>query len=75
MRRVKVVALRVGTLNVGTMTGKSKEIVDLMERSKINVLCVQETRWRSDKARELRNRYKVLYSGANKEKRIKMEWA
>ena len=68
-RREKVVKLRAGTLNVGTMTGKGREIADLMERRKMDVLCVQETRWKGDKARELGDGYKLLYSGANKESR------
>ena len=61
--------MRVGTLNVGTMTGKGREIADLMERRRVSVLCVQETRWKGDKARELGDGYKLLYSGANKEGR------
>ena len=34
----------IGILNVGTMTGKGREVADVMERRKIYVLCVQETR-------------------------------
>ena len=64
-----MVAWKVGTLNVGTMTGKGREITDLMKRRKVDVLCVQETRWRGDKAKELGDGYKLLYSGANKESR------
>ena len=61
--------MRVGTLNVGTMNGKGREIADLMERRRVSVLCVQETRWKGDKASELGDGYKLLYSGANKEGR------
>ena len=35
--------LRVATLDVGSMTGRSLEIVEIMERRNINILCVQET--------------------------------
>ena len=49
-RKVKRVELKVGTLNVGTMTGKSRELADVMERRKVDVLCVQETRWKGEKA-------------------------
>ena len=38
------ILVRVGTLNVGTMTGRGRELADLMERGKMGVLCVQETR-------------------------------
>ena len=43
----------IATLNVGTMTGRGREVVDVMERQRIDVLCVQETRWKGQKAREL----------------------
>ena len=48
-RRVPDETLRVGTLNVGTMTGKGRELVDLMKRRKLGVLCVQETRWKGNR--------------------------
>ena len=59
------VELRVGTLNVGTMSGKGGEIVDMMERRKVDVLCVQETRWKGSKARSMGRGYKLLYYGAD----------
>ena len=31
-------------LNMGTMTGKGRQLADMMERRKINVLCLQETK-------------------------------
>ncbi|XP_063615696.1 craniofacial development protein 2-like [Penaeus indicus] len=55
--------LRIGTLNVGTMTGRGKETVDMMERRSINILCVQETKWKGAKAREMGNGYKMYYVG------------
>uniref|UniRef100_A0A3Q1IPY2 Uncharacterized protein n=1 Tax=Anabas testudineus TaxID=64144 RepID=A0A3Q1IPY2_ANATE len=36
------IGLRIGTLNVGTLTGKGRELADMMERRKVDVLCVQE---------------------------------
>ncbi|XP_047500838.1 uncharacterized protein LOC125046883 [Penaeus chinensis] len=35
-----------GTVNVGSLSGRSMELVDLMERRGINILCVQETKWK-----------------------------
>ena len=55
-------------MNVGTMTGKSREVADLMDRRRLGVLCVQETRWKGNKARELYG-CKLLYSGANEQGR------
>ncbi|KAL5146330.1 Craniofacial development protein 2 [Glycine soja] len=37
--------IRFGTWNIGTLTGKSMEIVDVMVRRKINFMCLQETKW------------------------------
>ena len=55
--------IRMGTLNVGSMTGRGHELVDFMERRKINILCVQETKWKGSKARELGNGFKLFYNG------------
>ena len=49
----KLVRVRVGTLNVGTMTGRGRVLADLMEMRKAGVLCAQETRWKGNKARVL----------------------
>ncbi|XP_064108101.1 uncharacterized protein LOC135216647 [Macrobrachium nipponense] len=61
--------LRVGTLNVGTMTGRGRAIADLMKTRRVDILCAQETRWKGNKARELGEGYKMFYSGANREGR------
>ena len=47
----KLVLVRVGTLNVGTMTARGSELADMMEWRKIIVLCVQETRWKGNTAK------------------------
>lgn len=61
--KVKKKGLRVGTLNVGSLTGKWKELVDLIERRRIGVLCIQETRWKGNKTKDLGRGYKLYYSG------------
>ena len=61
--------VRVGTLNVGAMAGRGRELANLMERGKVRVLCVQETRWKGDKAKELGGGCKLIRSGANKQGR------
>ena len=40
--------LVVGTLNVGSMTGRGTEVVEMMMRRKVDVLCVQETKWKGE---------------------------
>ncbi|XP_008487382.1 uncharacterized protein LOC103524157, partial [Diaphorina citri] len=55
--------VRIGTLNVGSMTGRGREVADLMARRRIQILTVQETRWKGNKAKELGDGYKLFYSG------------
>ena len=55
--------VRVGSLNVGTLTGKTREIADFMSRRRIHVLCLQETRWKGSKAREIGDGIKLFYHG------------
>ena len=40
----KLVQIRVGSLNIGSMTGRGREVEDLMVGRKIRVLRAQETR-------------------------------
>ena len=56
------------SLNIGTMTGKSRELADIMTRRKINIACIQETRWEGTKAREIGEGYKMCYHGYNTKK-------
>jgi hypothetical protein len=46
MRRVRNLAepsrMHVGTWNVGSFTGKLRDVVDTMIRRRVNILCVQE---------------------------------
>ena len=60
--------LKVGTLNVGTMTGKGRELADMMERRKVDIFCVQETKWKGSKARNIGGSYKLFYHGVSGQK-------
>ena len=55
--------IMIAPLNVGSMTGRGQEVVDVMERRKINIMCVQEAKWKGSKARELGNGLKLFYIG------------
>ena len=58
--------LRIASLNVGTMKGRSSEVVETMERRGVDVCCLQETRWRGASARKISGKaatYKFLWSG------------
>jgi exonuclease III len=73
MRRVRKLAgpsrLRVGTWNVGSLMSNLREIVDTMIRWRVNILFVQEMKWKGQKAKEVEDTgFKLWYTGitANK---------
>ncbi|VDL84114.1 unnamed protein product [Nippostrongylus brasiliensis] len=55
--------VRIGTLNVGTLTGKSRERADLMKRNNIQILCLQKTRWKVEKATVFGEAVKLFCKG------------
>ena len=57
--------IRVGNLNIGTMTGRARECADKMERRNVNVVCVRETKWKGNKARNTGGSCKLLYNRAH----------
>jgi hypothetical protein len=68
MQRVRKLAkpnrVRVGTWNVASLTGKLREVVDTMIRRRVNILCVQETKWKGQKAKEVEDTdFKLWYTG------------
>ena len=57
---------RIASLNVGTLRGRADEVVETMSRRKVDLCCLQETRWRGGSARMLKgkdSRYKLFWSG------------
>jgi exonuclease III len=57
---VKPNRVRVGIWNVGSLMGKLREVVDTMIRRRVNILCVQETKWKRQKAKEVEDiRFKL----------------
>ena len=50
--------MKIGTLNVGTMTGKGRELAEMMVKRKVDILCVHETRWTTSKARNIGARWR-----------------
>ncbi|XP_059049465.1 uncharacterized protein LOC131844568 [Achroia grisella] len=45
------------------MTGRSNEPSEIIRNRQINVCCVQETKWRGFKSRNIGNDYQLLYHG------------
>jgi hypothetical protein len=57
MRRVRKLAepsrVRVGIWNVRSFMGKLREVVNIMIRRRVNILCIQEMKWKGQKAKEV----------------------
>ncbi|KAK3546945.1 hypothetical protein QTP86_005335 [Hemibagrus guttatus] len=45
--------------------GKGRELADVMERRKVDILCVQETRWKGSKACSIGAGFKLFYYGVD----------
>ncbi|KAK3572244.1 hypothetical protein QTP86_029403 [Hemibagrus guttatus] len=50
---------------VGTLQRKGRELADMMERRKVDILCVQETKWKGSKARSIGAGFKLFYYGVD----------
>ena len=59
----QTVGLRCGTWNVGTLNEKSLELVDVFRKRRLDVVCLQETKWKGKKAKDIGG-YKLWYSGS-----------
>ena len=60
------IRFRIGTLNIGTMRGRSSEIAEMLSRRAVDLCCVQEHRWRGASARMIDgkdSRYKFFWCG------------
>src|SRR5437867_1166321 len=58
--------LRVGSLNVGTMSGRDGELADMAYRRGLYFCCFQETRWRGEANKWMGvegRRYKFFWKG------------
>ena len=60
--------IRIGNWNIGSLTGKGRELVDVMQRRNIKILCIQETKWKGNSARKIGEGYKVYYAGESTKK-------
>ena len=57
--------IRVGTLNIGTMTGRGRELAHLMEQKNVDILCLQETKCKGSKAKNIGGGCKLFYNEAD----------
>jgi hypothetical protein len=45
------------------MTGRSREVAEVLKRRKVDIACVQETKWKGSKAKTIGDGYKMIYHG------------
>ena len=69
--RVKKLAhkykIRLASWNIGSLTDRLAELVDVMIRRNISILCVQETKWVGEKVRIIEPwGYKLWYTGRDR---------
>ena len=49
--------------SVGTLNNEARELADMMQRRKVNILCVQVTPWKGSKVRLIGTELELYYSG------------
>src|SRR5580658_4072275 len=60
------VKLRIGSVNVGSMTRRSGEVADMAARRRLDFCCLQKTKWKGGQSRWMGNegaRYKFYWMG------------
>jgi len=69
--------LKVGTVNVGTMRGRSGEIAEMAERRRLDFCCVQESRWKGGSAKTIGyddGWYKFFWDGCEEGVAVWVYW-
>ncbi|XP_047989345.1 craniofacial development protein 2-like [Leguminivora glycinivorella] len=57
--------LRLATWNLGSLTGRSQELSKILQKRRINICCLQETKWKGSKSKDIGNDYQVIYHGTD----------
>ena len=47
------------------MTGRGRDLADMMEQRNVDILCLQETKWKGSKARNIGGGCKIFYNRAD----------
>ena len=50
-KKLAKIKVRFKTINIGTMTGQSREVAEMLKRRRVEIACVQETKWKGNKPR------------------------
>ena len=65
LRKRKTNTHKVCTLNIGTTTGRGRELANMMEQSNVDILCLQETKWKGSKAKNIGGGCKLFYNSVD----------
>lgn len=57
--------LRMSSWNVGSLNGRTTELAIIMKKRNIDIMGVQETKWKGAKSKQLTDGYKLLYHGTS----------
>ena len=60
--------ISIATLNIVTLNGKMEEVIDTMQTRKLDILGLSETKWKGVGSKELRDGYKIWWSGGKEGK-------
>ena len=61
--------LRIATVNVGTLVGRSREVVEMLARRRVDICCIQEVQYHGEGCKTLgdgEQRYKLWWAGEKK---------
>ncbi|XP_065323057.1 craniofacial development protein 2-like [Gordionus sp. m RMFG-2023] len=62
--KVKVKAkTRLASLNIGMLEGKTRELASMLNKRKVDIACIQETKWKGQKTLMIGDGYKLYYNG------------
>ncbi|XP_065323633.1 uncharacterized protein LOC135930775 [Gordionus sp. m RMFG-2023] len=61
--KVKTKNTRLTSLNIGTLKGKTRELASMLNKIKVDIVCLQETKWKGQKTLMIGDRYKLYYNG------------
>ncbi|XP_013794502.1 uncharacterized protein LOC106478496 [Limulus polyphemus] len=54
------------TWNVYTITGRGREPADALERRKVKIVYIKDTKWERQSTKKISGGYKLFYSGGSK---------
>ena len=64
-KKLAKIRVRLLTVNIGTIAGKGREVAEMLNRRQVDIVCVQDTKWKGNKARQIGEGYKLYLSGAS----------